>query len=58
MNGPRTHSFPTVGATIRAEILDATGPNRRSWRETVFVVLVMLGLPLFAVLALLLALTR
>jgi hypothetical protein len=38
--------------------LDATGPNRRSWRETVFVVLVMLGLPLFAVLALLLALTR
>ncbi|GAG07365.1 unnamed protein product, partial [marine sediment metagenome] len=33
MNSPGLHPSPSLTATIRAEVLDAIGPHRRSRRE-------------------------
>ena len=58
VNSPGLHPPPSLTATIRAEVLDAIGPKRRSHREAAFVWLLGLSAGLILVLALVLALIR
>jgi len=56
VEGPATRSYPTVSATILAEVFDALGAGRRSRREAWSVGLVMVCAGLLGVGALVLAL--
>lgn len=58
MQGPATRSYPTISATIRAEIADAVGAGRRSPREAWSVLLVIVCAAMLGVGAVVLALLR
>ena len=58
VNSPGLHPPPSLTATIRAEVLDAIGPQRRSRSEAAAVWLLGLSAALILVLALALALVR
>lgn len=58
MQRPGTHSFPSVAATIRAEIVDAVGSGRRSPREALSVAMIVACAAMLGVGALVLALVR
>lgn len=58
VNGPAAQSYPSLTATIRAEILDATGPARRSRREAALVWLLAASIVAIVGLALALALVK
>lgn len=48
MDGPATQEFPSLVATIKAEIRDATGSGRRSRGEAAIVSVLGLSVGLFA----------
>ncbi len=49
VNGPATHEFPTMLATITAELRDAAGSGRRSRGEAAIVSLLGLSVILVSV---------